>query len=162
MIDGLADLEAKMTFQNLPRWTASVIREDEVQVHLPKFKTTSQFDVHGFYQFHEAVCAVAPARVGNMPELMVFPGRYQAHARIQLFDALRLFGETYPDYRVLRAIIGERVIFEYAANAGMGVVEMMRQSGGYENYKAVNELCYLYEQVFGEEFMDVMKDGGNG
>lgn len=44
-IDGLADLEAKMSFQNLQRWTGSVKHEDEVQVHLPKFKTTSQFDL---------------------------------------------------------------------------------------------------------------------
>ena len=44
-IDGLADLEAKLTFQNLQRWTASVKHEDEVKVYLPKFKTTSQFQM---------------------------------------------------------------------------------------------------------------------
>jgi serpin B len=44
-IDGLADLEAKLTFQNLQRWTASLKHEDEVKVYLPKFKTTSQFEM---------------------------------------------------------------------------------------------------------------------
>jgi serpin B len=44
-IDGLADLEAKLTFQNLQRWTASVKHEDEVKVYLPRFKTTSQFEL---------------------------------------------------------------------------------------------------------------------
>lgn len=44
-IDGLADLEAEMSFQNLLRWTGSVKHEDEVDVYLPKFKTTSQFDL---------------------------------------------------------------------------------------------------------------------
>ena len=49
-IDGLADLEAKLTFQNLQRWTASVKHEDEVQVFLPKFKTTAQFMLSGTLQ----------------------------------------------------------------------------------------------------------------
>ena len=44
-VDGLADLEAKLTFQNLQRWTTSVKHEDEVKVYLPKFKTTSQFQM---------------------------------------------------------------------------------------------------------------------
>ncbi len=44
-IDGLADLEAKLTFQNVQRWTASLKHEDEVKVYLPKFKTTSQFEM---------------------------------------------------------------------------------------------------------------------
>jgi serpin B len=44
-IDRLAALEAKLTFHNLQRWTASVKHEDEVKVYLPKFKTTSQFQM---------------------------------------------------------------------------------------------------------------------
>jgi serpin B len=44
-IDGLADLEAKLTFQNLQRWLKSVRHEDEVKVYLPKFKTTSDFQM---------------------------------------------------------------------------------------------------------------------
>lgn len=44
-IDGLADLEAKLTFQNLQRWMTSVKHEDEVKVYLPKFKMTSQFQM---------------------------------------------------------------------------------------------------------------------
>lgn len=44
-IDGLADLEAKLTFQNLQRWTTSVKHHDEVRVYLPKFKATSQFEL---------------------------------------------------------------------------------------------------------------------
>lgn len=43
--DGLADLEAKLTFQNLQQWMNSVKHEDEVKVYLPKFKTTSQFQM---------------------------------------------------------------------------------------------------------------------
>ena len=42
---GLADLEAKLTFQNLQRWMARLKHEDEVKVYLPKFKTTSQFQM---------------------------------------------------------------------------------------------------------------------
>lgn len=44
-IDGLADVEAKLTFQNLQRWMTSVKHEDEVKVYFPKFKTTSQFQM---------------------------------------------------------------------------------------------------------------------
>ncbi len=44
-MDGLANLEAKLTFQNLQEWTGSVKHEDEVKVYLPKFKTTSQFQM---------------------------------------------------------------------------------------------------------------------
>ena len=44
-IDGLANLESKLTFQNLQQWTASVKHEDEVKVYLPRFKTTSQFEM---------------------------------------------------------------------------------------------------------------------
>ncbi len=46
-IDGLADLEAELTFQNLRNWTASVRNEDEVKVYLPRFKTTSQYEISG-------------------------------------------------------------------------------------------------------------------
>ena len=34
-----------MTFQNLQRWSASLKPKDEVKVYLPKFKTTSQFEM---------------------------------------------------------------------------------------------------------------------
>ena len=44
-IDGLAALEAKLTFQNLQRWLESVKHEDEVKVYLPRFKTTSHFQM---------------------------------------------------------------------------------------------------------------------
>ena len=44
-VDGLADLEAKLTIQNLQRWMTSVKHEDEVKVYLPTFKTTSQFQM---------------------------------------------------------------------------------------------------------------------
>ena len=44
-IDGLADLEAKLTLQTLQRWLKSVRHEDEVKVYLPKFKTTSDFQM---------------------------------------------------------------------------------------------------------------------
>jgi serpin B len=44
-VDGLADLEAKLTIQNLQRWTESAQGEREVKVQLPKFKTTSQFQM---------------------------------------------------------------------------------------------------------------------
>jgi serpin B len=44
-IDGLAKLEAKLSFENLNRWLESLRHEDEVKVYLPKFKTTSQFEM---------------------------------------------------------------------------------------------------------------------
>jgi len=44
-VDGLADLESMLTRQNLQRWTKSVKHEEEVKVYLPKFKTTSQFQM---------------------------------------------------------------------------------------------------------------------
>ena len=44
-IDSLADLEAKLTLPNLRRWTASLTQDDQVKVDLPKFKTTSQFEM---------------------------------------------------------------------------------------------------------------------
>ena len=44
-IDGLADLEAKLTFQNLQLWMAGLNRKTDVKVYLPKFKTTSQFEL---------------------------------------------------------------------------------------------------------------------
>lgn len=48
--DGLADLEAKLTFQNLQRWLKSVRHEDEVKVYLPRFKTTTEFMLSGTLQ----------------------------------------------------------------------------------------------------------------
>ena len=47
---GLADLEAKLTFQNLQRWLESVSHEDQVKVYLPKFKTTAEFMLSGTLQ----------------------------------------------------------------------------------------------------------------
>lgn len=46
-IEGLAGLEAKLTFQNLQQWIGSLKHEDEVKVYLPRFKTTSQFQLNG-------------------------------------------------------------------------------------------------------------------
>ncbi len=43
-VDGLADLEAKLTHENLNRWV-SKFSMGEVKVYLPKFKTTSQFEL---------------------------------------------------------------------------------------------------------------------
>ena len=40
-IGGLANLETKLTLQNLQRWMTSMKHEDEVKVYLPRFKTTS-------------------------------------------------------------------------------------------------------------------------
>lgn len=48
--DGLANLEATLTFQNLQRWLKSVRHEDEVKVYLPKFKTTAEFMLSGTLQ----------------------------------------------------------------------------------------------------------------
>ena len=42
---GLADLEDRLTLANLQQWTASLKHEDEVHVYLPRFKTTSQFEM---------------------------------------------------------------------------------------------------------------------
>lgn len=49
-IDGLTGLEAKLTAQNLQRWTDSVKHEDKVEVYLPKFKTTAEFMLSGTLQ----------------------------------------------------------------------------------------------------------------
>ncbi len=43
-IDGLSDLEAKLSNENLNRWV-SKLSMGEVKVYLPKFKTTSQFQL---------------------------------------------------------------------------------------------------------------------
>lgn len=48
--DGLADLEAKLTFPTLQRWLKSVKHEDEVKVYLPRFKTTAEFMLSGTLQ----------------------------------------------------------------------------------------------------------------
>ena len=44
-VDGIADLEAKLTVQNLQQWTDGLSDKRDVAVYLPKFETTSQFDV---------------------------------------------------------------------------------------------------------------------
>jgi serpin B len=43
--NGLADLEAKLTVQNLAAWTGKLHRQ-KVEVFLPKFKMTSQFSLN--------------------------------------------------------------------------------------------------------------------
>jgi serine protease inhibitor len=43
-VDGLGDLEAKLTAQNLGSWTATLHRQ-KVEVFLPKFKVTSEFSL---------------------------------------------------------------------------------------------------------------------
>lgn len=43
-IDGVADLEAKLTFENLQQWMSMMGRRD-VEVYLPRFKTTSSFQM---------------------------------------------------------------------------------------------------------------------
>ena len=43
--DGLANLEANLTYRNLQQWTGS-LRQREVKVTLPKFKTTSRFEMN--------------------------------------------------------------------------------------------------------------------
>jgi serpin B len=45
-VNGLAELEAKLTHDNLQRWT-SALRSREVDVYLPKFKTTASFELNG-------------------------------------------------------------------------------------------------------------------
>jgi serpin B len=44
-VNGLAQLEEQLTFENLQRWTSSLQPQQEVEVHLPKFETTSQFEL---------------------------------------------------------------------------------------------------------------------
>lgn len=44
-VEGLSDLEAKLTLENLQRWTASTQQDVKVKVYLPRFKTTSQFEM---------------------------------------------------------------------------------------------------------------------
>ena len=45
-VDGLGDLEDKLTPQNLTAWTANLrMQEVQVRVFLPKFKTTSEFSL---------------------------------------------------------------------------------------------------------------------
>ena len=44
-IDGLGGLEAQFSSQHLQQWIASLHRVEEVEVYLPKFKTTSQFQL---------------------------------------------------------------------------------------------------------------------
>jgi serpin B len=43
---GLPDLEKQLTLQNLKQWTKD-LRRQEVEVFLPRFKTTSRFDLGG-------------------------------------------------------------------------------------------------------------------
>lgn len=45
--DGLSDLESELTLERLSQWLGSLQHESQVQVYLPKFKTTSQFEMSG-------------------------------------------------------------------------------------------------------------------
>lgn len=44
-VEGLAKLEAQLTIDNLQRWTQPGFRSQKVKVYLPKFKSTSQFEL---------------------------------------------------------------------------------------------------------------------
>jgi hypothetical protein len=44
-VDGLAAIESKLTFENLQQWMANLDYAVDVQVYLPKFKTTSEFNL---------------------------------------------------------------------------------------------------------------------
>ncbi len=44
-VDGLADLESQMSFDNLQKWTGP-LRSQEVLVYLPKFQTTAKFELN--------------------------------------------------------------------------------------------------------------------
>jgi len=43
-VDGIPDLEEKLTLDNLDRWTAN-LNPQKVKVYVPKFKTASQFEI---------------------------------------------------------------------------------------------------------------------
>lgn len=45
-VEGLAKLEAQLTIDNLQRWTQQGFRSQKVNVYLPKFKSTSQFELN--------------------------------------------------------------------------------------------------------------------
>jgi len=45
-VEGLAELEAQLTLDNLQRWTEPGLRSQKVNVYLPKFKSTSQFELN--------------------------------------------------------------------------------------------------------------------
>lgn len=45
-VEGLAKLEAQLTIDNLQRWTQPGFRSQKVNVYLPKFKSTSQFELN--------------------------------------------------------------------------------------------------------------------
>ncbi|MCH5376670.1 MAG: serpin family protein, partial [Planctomycetes bacterium] len=44
-LDGLAKLEAGLTYESLQRWMSNLKQAEEVKVDLPKFKTTSEFQM---------------------------------------------------------------------------------------------------------------------
>jgi serpin B len=45
-VEGLAQLEGKLKYEHLQRWT-SALRSQEVVVYLPKFQTTASFELNG-------------------------------------------------------------------------------------------------------------------
>jgi serpin B len=56
---GLADLEGKLTFDNWRQWTG-LLQPQEVIVYLPRFKTTSQFELGRLLQSMGMVSAFVP------------------------------------------------------------------------------------------------------
>ncbi len=57
--DGLADLEARLTFGNWQQWTNGLVSQ-EVIVFLPRFKSTSQFELNPLLQSMGMTSAFSP------------------------------------------------------------------------------------------------------
>lgn len=57
--DGLADLEATLTFANWQQWTNGLVSQ-QVIVYLPRFKTTSQFELNQLLQSMGMTSAFSP------------------------------------------------------------------------------------------------------
>jgi serpin B len=57
--DGLPDLDAKLTFANWQLWTNGLVSQ-EVIVYLPRFKTTSQFELNQMLQSMGMTSAFSP------------------------------------------------------------------------------------------------------
>lgn len=60
-IEGLVDLESRLTLQKLEQWLEVVKYEDEVKVYLPKFKTTAEFMLSGTLQHMGMASAFDPS-----------------------------------------------------------------------------------------------------
>ena len=57
--DGLADLEARLTFDNWQKWTHGLVSQ-EVIVYLPRFKTTAQLELSPMLQSMGMTAAFSP------------------------------------------------------------------------------------------------------